>query len=64
MTDYTFSVVVTNSISGRKAGVVMIATPPGKITDTYVCIKFVTGSTKTLHVCIQILTYFYNFKIS
>ena len=29
MTDYTFSVVATNSIGSGEAGVVMIATPPG-----------------------------------
>ena len=33
MTDYTFSVVATNSIGSGEAGVVMITTPPG----TYVC---------------------------
>ena len=36
MTDYTFSVVATNSIGSGEAGVVMIATP-GKIT---ICIFF------------------------
>ena len=29
MTDYTFSVVATNSIGSGEAGVVMITTPPG-----------------------------------
>ena len=32
MTDYTFSVVATNSIGSGEAGVVMITTPPGEIT--------------------------------
>ena len=41
MTNYTFSVVATNSIGGGEAGVVMITTPPGEINpskapDTYV----------------------------
>ena len=31
MTDYTFSVVATNSIGNGEAGVVMITTPPGKL---------------------------------
>ena len=35
MTNYTFSVVATNSIGSGKAGLVMITTP-GKISDTYV----------------------------
>ena len=30
MTDYTFSVVATNSIGSGEAGVVMITTPPGE----------------------------------
>ena len=30
MTDYTFSVVATNSIGSGEAGVEMITTPPGK----------------------------------
>ena len=30
MTNYTFSVVATNSIGSGEAGVVMITTPPGK----------------------------------
>ena len=30
MTNYTFSVVATNSIASGEAGVVMITTPPGK----------------------------------
>ena len=34
MTNYTFSVVATNSISSGKAGVVMITTPPGEIIGT------------------------------
>ena len=32
MTNYTFSVVATNSIGSGEAGVVMITTPPGKST--------------------------------
>ena len=36
MTNYTFSVVATNSIGSGKAGVVMISTSPG----TYVHIKY------------------------
>ena len=40
MTNYTFSVVATNSIGSGEAGVVNITTPgeviPGKVTDTYV----------------------------
>ena len=35
MTNYTFSVVATNSIGNGEAGVVMITTP-GKVMDTYV----------------------------
>ena len=35
MTDYTFSVVATNSIGSGEAGVVMITTP-GKIIDSYI----------------------------
>ena len=35
MTDYTFSVVATNSIGSGEAGVVMITTP-GEDMDTYV----------------------------
>ena len=31
MTNYTFSVVATNSIGSGEAGVVMITTPPGKV---------------------------------
>ena len=34
MTNYTFSVVATNSIGSGGAGVVMITTPPGEITTT------------------------------
>ena len=36
MTNYTFSVVATNSIGSGEAGVVTITTP-GKVTDTYIC---------------------------
>ena len=35
MTDYTFSVVATNSIGSGEAGVVMITTP-GKVMDMYI----------------------------
>ena len=35
MTNYTFSVVATNSIGSGEAGVVMITTPPGKVMDMY-----------------------------
>ena len=39
MTNYTFSVVATNSIGSGEAGVVMIATPgeviPGEVADMY-----------------------------
>ena len=34
MTDYTFSVVATNSIGSGEADVIMTATPPGKVTPT------------------------------
>ena len=34
MTNYTFSVVATNSIGSGEAGIVMITTP-GKVIDTY-----------------------------
>ena len=34
MTDYTFSVVATNSIGSGEAGVVMITTPPGDINSS------------------------------
>jgi len=37
VTNYTFSVVATNSIGSGEAGVVMITTPPGEIIHTYVC---------------------------
>ena len=38
MTNYTFSVVATNSIGSGEAGVVMITTPSGgKMDPTYVC---------------------------
>ena len=43
MTNYTFSVVATNSIGSGEAGVVMIAIQPGEIT-------YVTVSAKTSHV--------------
>ena len=36
MTNYTFSVVATNSIGSGEAGVVMITTPPGKVMIIYV----------------------------
>jgi len=36
-TNYTFSVVATNSIGSGEAGVVMITTPSGEIIHTYVC---------------------------
>ena len=35
MTDYTFSVVATNSIGSGEAGVVMITTPPGMYVHMY-----------------------------
>ena len=35
MTNYTFSVIATNSIGSGKAGVVMITTPPGE--STHIC---------------------------
>ena len=34
MTDYTFSVVATNTIGSGEAGVVMITTPPGTYVHT------------------------------
>ena len=37
MTNYTFSVVATNSIGSGEAGVVMITTPGKKMDPTYVC---------------------------
>ena len=37
MTNYTFSVVATNSIGSGKAGIVMITTPGKKMNPTYVC---------------------------
>ena len=52
MTNYTFSVVATNSIGSGEAGVVMIITP-GKLTDTYICTYIHT------YVCIQ-----YSFKVT
>ena len=36
MTNYTFSVVATNSIGSGEAGVVMITTPPGMYMHMYV----------------------------
>ena len=38
MTNYTFSVVATNSIGSGEAGVVMITTP-GKIIDACICVN-------------------------
>ena len=38
MTDYTFSVVATNSIGSGEAGVVNYATPTGEATYTPMCI--------------------------
>ena len=38
MTNYTFSVVATNSVGSGKAGVVMITTPPGEVIDMYFCV--------------------------
>ena len=35
MTNYTFSVVATNSIGSGEAGIVMITTPPGTYKYTY-----------------------------
>ena len=35
MTNYTFSVVATNSIGSGEAGLVTITTPPGEITHTH-----------------------------
>ena len=35
MTNYTFSVVATNSIGSGVAGVVMITTPPGMVTNMH-----------------------------
>ena len=40
MTNYTFSVVATNSIGSGEAGVVMIATPQGK---SYGCMYNIKG---------------------
>ena len=40
MTNYTFSVVATNSIGSGEAGVVMITTPPGK---SYGCMYNIKG---------------------
>ena len=36
MTNYTFSVIATNSIGSGEAGVVMITTPPGKLIRYYI----------------------------
>ena len=38
MTNYTFSVVATNSIGSGEAGVVMVTTPPGEVMDLYKCV--------------------------
>ena len=38
MTNYTFSVVATNSIGSGEAGVLTITTPPGKVMDMYHCV--------------------------
>ena len=59
MTNYTFSVVATNSIGSGEAGVVMITTPPG----SYVYIN-VTGSAKINHVSAQKSPHFFNFAVS
>ena len=40
MTNYTFSVVATNSFGSGKAGVVMITTL-GKVMDTYICFMYI-----------------------
>ena len=52
MTNYTFSVVATNSIGSGEAGVVMITTPPGKVMDMYHCVAcfnsiYVSSYTRT-----------------
>ena len=39
MTDYTFSVVATNSIGSGEAGIVMITTPPGMYKYTNMCVQ-------------------------
>ena len=39
MTNYTFSVVATNSIGSGEAGVVMISTPPGDIISNVVSLS-------------------------
>ena len=49
MTNYTFSVVATNSIGSGEAGVVMIITPPGE--PTYAYPELIT------YVCTYVCTY-------
>ena len=52
MTNYTFSVVATNSIGSGEAGVVMITTP-GEYNSMQLQVYsvYVVGSAKTLYVC-------------
>ena len=52
MTNYTFSVVATNSIGSGEAGIVMITTPQGDILATYV------ASVCILHIYLYILYYY------
>ena len=42
MTNYTFSVVATNSIGSGEAGVVMITTPGKVMGKTFVCVQLCT----------------------
>ena len=54
MTNYTFSVVATNSIGSGEAGVVMITTP-GKIMDVlneYLCVKLLPNTLSIRHIIV------------
>ena len=57
MTDYTFSVVATNSIGSGEAGVVMITTPSGEVipvvnVHTYVEVLYLNS-----YMCVYLLKY-------
>ena len=70
MTNYTFSVLATNSIGSGKAGVVMITTPSGEILSdnmieihTYICLYHTHGNLILLmfvsYTCVRMCVYQY-----
>ena len=61
MTNYTFSVVATNSIGSGEAGIVMITTPRGKVipvvnVHTYIQVLYLNSY---MCMCICMLTYLF-----